>query len=138
MALSLDSDWFNTHSFRVIPNRYRKIREAVKNVVLAAFFDEGFLDKYVGQKIGQVATAHDAGKRLQTLLQSPAVEQLIDAKLEGLYGQSEGEVLREIGIDRQQLRPMVKPLLLSLAADLAPGIATKLAGSKVGWSSYIW
>lgn len=115
----------------VIPNRYQKIRETVKDVVLAAFFDEGFLDKFVGQKIGQFATSNDAGKRLQTILESPAVEQLINIKLDGLYGHSEGEVLRLIGIERHQLRPMVKPLLLGLAADLAPGIATKLAGSKV-------
>lgn len=114
----------------VIPSRHKKIRETVKNVVLSAFFDEGFLDKYVGQKIVQMATVHDAGKRLQAVLQSAAVEQLINAKLDGLFSQSEGDVLRMIGICREKLKPMIRPLLLSLAADLAPGIANKLAGSK--------
>ena len=130
----MTSTWFIT---RVIPNRYRKIRETVKNVVLSAFFDEGFLDKYVGQKIGQMATAHDAGKRLQAVIESPAVDQLINAKLDGLYGQSEGDILRMIGIDRERLKPMIKPLLLSLAADLAPSIANRLAGSKVSCLTFI-
>ena len=100
-------------------------------MITNTFFNETFLSTFTGQKISHWVTTHETGKRLETILQSPDVDHVLNAKLDQLYSDNAGEVLKAIGLEKEKLKPMVQPFLLGLSADITPALGRKLAGTKV-------
>ena len=48
--------------------------------------------------------------------------QIIKQRLDILYAEPEAQFFEALGLNRQQLEPMIRPLVLSLCAETAPYI----------------
>jgi uncharacterized membrane protein YheB (UPF0754 family) len=103
----------------VIPRRFKEIREVVKNTIMKTFFDREYLDKYMRLKVGQIAASMNIDQKIQVMLESPVVDEIIDRKLEELNTRPEGMVLAMMGIAPEQLRPMIKPFILGMGRCVA-------------------
>eukprot|EP01028_Stygiella_incarcerata_P012330 TRINITY_DN750_c0_g1_i1.p1 TRINITY_DN750_c0_g1~~TRINITY_DN750_c0_g1_i1.p1 ORF type:complete len:306 (+),score=85.80 TRINITY_DN750_c0_g1_i1:163-1080(+) len=104
----------------VIPRRFKEIREVVKNTIMKTFFDREYLEKYMRLKMGQIAASMNIDQKIQVMLESPVVDEIIDRKLEELNTRPEGMVLAMMGIAPEQLRPMIKPFILGMGSDVVP------------------
>ena len=58
------------------------------------------------------------------MLESPEVDALIDKGLDDLGKSPEGMMLMMMNIPPQQLKPMVKPFLISMAPEVGPLLAS--------------
>ena len=84
----------------VIPNRFKEIRETVKNVIMrtyaflvanaSRFFDTEFLGTYLKDKAGQLINNANVGEKISSVLESPVVDDIIDKKLAELNTRPEG------------------------------------------------
>jgi hypothetical protein len=109
----------------VVPRRFEAIKRAIADVLINTFFEEAFLSRYVVSKAGQLTAMLDADT-LATLLDSPAVNKLLDAKLADLAARPEGVMLGLIGMPTEQLKPVLIPLIISAACDILPQVTEQL------------
>ena len=65
----------------VIPVRYVQIREVVKDVIMATFFDPAFLEMYLGTKLEQYGGDVDTEKYVSEMLESEDFDKKLDDKL---------------------------------------------------------
>ena len=79
------------------------------------------------QKVRGMAASTDFPTKIQSLLASDEVDSLIERKLEDLQQQPEGQLLAAVGLQPSQLKPMIKPFVLSTGAEMAPSITERLA-----------
>jgi len=113
----------------VIPLRFVEIRETVKDTMMKTFFDSEYLERYLRTKLASLAEGSDGAAlqaELSRMLGSPAVEQMVEAQLEGLKAKPEGLILAMQGIEPRSLKPVVMAFIKGAAADLGPIIATQL------------
>ena len=105
---------------------------------MVTFFNSHYLEHYLSQKAGQLASAFDIGKcnqknilffflnisskegKLKEILDSPVVESIIETKLEEVAERPEGMWLAMVGVESKQLKPLIRPFILSMASDVAP------------------
>jgi len=104
----------------VIPNRFVEIRETVKNVIMGTFFDEEYLRKYLTSKASGFLSSMDLESKFNTLLESPEIDAIIDAKLAALATRPEGMLFVMMGINPTSLKPMVKPFVTGMGAEIVP------------------
>eukprot|EP00033_Pygsuia_biforma_P000927 GCRY01001067.1.p2 GENE.GCRY01001067.1~~GCRY01001067.1.p2 ORF type:complete len:335 (-),score=40.31 GCRY01001067.1:1387-2391(-) len=104
----------------VIPHRFKEIRETVKNVMLATFFDPAFMEKYLRTKSTTLIAHFDFNAQLQNLLESDNFDHLLDEKLVDLSQRPEGMWLGMMGLSMDQLKPMIKPFVASIGGDFVP------------------
>jgi hypothetical protein len=114
----------------IIPLRFREIREVVKNVIMKSFFDSTFLERYLKEKAGELAASLNVEEKIRQMLQSPAVDDIIDKKLVELAGRPEGMILAMMGLAPEQLKPMVKPFVVGMASDVAPMLLDAVLGKN--------
>ena len=65
----------------VIPNRFKEIREVVKNTIMKTFFDGPYLEQYMNKKMASLAGEIDLGAKIQAVLESPEVDEMITKAL---------------------------------------------------------
>jgi len=115
----------------VIPQQFKEIRQTIKDVILDTFFDPKFLDKYVSQKAGQFTSSLNLEEKIKQMLESPIVDQIIDEKLIELGTRPEGMFLTMMGITPASLKPMIKPFVLGMGADIGPLLLNNFDISKI-------
>ena len=98
------------------------ICESVRTSLIDTFFDEAFLELYSKQKLSQQLVRLDIEGKLQSILQSETVEQLINSELHTLASSPEGQILSCAGINISSLKPLIKPFTLDLVAGTVPAI----------------
>ncbi|XP_065182980.1 uncharacterized protein LOC135813888 [Sycon ciliatum] len=104
----------------VIPNHHREIGQSVKQIILDYIFDSDFINKYIMDKLSEVATTSDVPEKINTLLASEEVDIVVDEQLAKLSNLPEGQLLGAVGIKPSALKPMVKPFVLGMGAEVAP------------------
>jgi len=104
----------------VIPSRFKEIRETVKNVIMATFFDEVYLKRYLEQKAMSLFGSLNLEEKITKVLESPEIDQIIEQKLAGLTSRPEGMLFAMMGINPTSLKPMVKPFVISMGTELVP------------------
>lgn len=104
----------------VIPKRFKEIRETVKNVIMGTFFDETYLKKYLESKATSMMSSMNLEEKITKLLESPAVDQIIDDKLAALATRPEGMLFVMMGINPTSLKPMVKPFVVGMGTEIVP------------------
>ncbi len=107
----------------VIPARFREIRQTVKDLIMAHFFDEGHLRRFFGEHLELFTLRQDLEAGLKALLDSEEADRAIGRKLEELKASPIGMMLKLAGPDF--LRVMVKQFLAGLAAELGPQLAAR-------------
>lgn len=115
----------------VIPVRYVQIRETVKDVIMATFFDPEFLEEYLGSKLKQYGENVDTQSQVKGMVESPEFDQKLDSKLKDLGGIPEFAPIMAMGMDPTSLKPMIKPFVADLGMDLAPLLKAKMMDPKV-------
>ncbi|KAJ5069281.1 hypothetical protein M0811_11766 [Anaeramoeba ignava] len=104
----------------IIPRRFKEIRETVKNTIMKTFFDETYLKNYISTKLNSFISMINFEEKIKKVLESPAVSQIIDQKLEELKDRPEGLMLTMMGIDPSSLKPLITPFVLGMGSDIAP------------------
>jgi len=104
----------------IIPMKFKEIRENIKNVIMRTFFDKGYLEKYLNQKAGQLAESLNIGEKIKEVLESEAVDKILENKLRELGQKPEGMMFAMMGIDPVSLKPLIKPFISGMAAEAGP------------------
>ncbi|KAL0224770.1 hypothetical protein RCL1_002682 [Eukaryota sp. TZLM3-RCL] len=104
----------------VIPARFKEIRKSVKDAIMRTFFDQKYLEKYLSKKAGAILGGLNVEEKIRQLLESPVVDDIIDAKLKEFSQRPEAVFITLMGIQPNQLKTWIKPFALGLGGDLAP------------------
>jgi len=115
----------------VIPRRFVEIRETVKNVVLSTFFDPVYLENYLHQKSGQLIEGLKMDEKIKEILESKAIDDILDKQLGELITRPEGALLAMMGLNAQTLKPMVKPFVMGMGMDFIPLLTKNFDPSKM-------
>ena len=108
----------------VIPNRFREIRQSIKDLIMAHFFSEDYLQRFLAEHAAWLPGAEEVEARLLALLESEAVDRAIQDRLEGILHSPRGMLIRLAGIDT--LKNLARRLMQELAADLSPRLVEHL------------
>jgi len=106
------------------------IRQTAKDLIIKTFFNAEYLNRYISEKAGVLLNTFDIEGILKSLLDSDVVDDIIDMKLEEIRQRPEGMWLAMMGVDNNNLKPMIKPLILGLSSDVAPMIVQRFDPSK--------
>eukprot|EP01086_Lenisia_limosa_P010265 TRINITY_DN34375_c0_g1_i1.p1 TRINITY_DN34375_c0_g1~~TRINITY_DN34375_c0_g1_i1.p1 ORF type:complete len:344 (+),score=116.79 TRINITY_DN34375_c0_g1_i1:90-1034(+) len=104
----------------VIPRQFKQIRQTVKDVLLATFFDPAFLEAYISSQSRTMLTTIDFNGKLQTLIASESFDKLLHENLVKLAESPEGLFLGMIGLTPDSLKPIIKPFIANSGADMVP------------------
>jgi len=115
----------------IILDRFKEIRETVKNVIMRTFFDREYLTKYLDQKAPTILSSLNLNEKLKQLLESPTVDALIDSKLTELNTKPEGMLFAMMGMNLLQLKPLIKPFVVGMGSELIPLLTKNLEPSKM-------
>ena len=111
----------------------------IKLIVLQMLFDSQHLENYILRKIRQFSSNAHVVDNITQALNSPETEQIIEDRLNALYSVPESHYLEVLGLGKEQLRPMIKPAVLSLCAETAPLVldsVTEESKDQVGSMQY--
>lgn len=106
----------------VLRRRYKVIRQAMKQMILATFFQPEFLTSYIPQKIREAAAKGDIEHRIHVFLTSGTGQRIIDEKIDGLSTTPEGQLVQSANINIETFKPLIKPVIISFLADLGPSV----------------
>jgi len=115
----------------VIPVRYVQIRETVKDVIMDTFFDPEFLNSFLGGKLEQYGANIKPEEHVQGMLESDEFSKKIDDNLNTLGDRPEFASVIAMGIQPEQLKPMIVPFISGFATELAPLLKAKMTDPKV-------
>jgi len=104
----------------VIPKRFKEIRATVKEMLMETFFERSFLEAYLNKKSAELKGQVDISAKVKAVVESPDVDLLLDKQLVQLGTRPEGMLFAMMGIKPEQLKPVVKPFIVSLAGDVGP------------------
>lgn len=99
-------------------------------IVLHMLFDSQHLENYMLTKIRQFSSNVHVVDNIQQALDSPETDKIIKERLEALYSLPEGHYLEVLGLTKEQLKPMIKPSIISLCAESAPMVLDTISGGK--------
>ncbi len=116
----------------VIPNRFREIRQTVKDSIMRYFFDEDYLARFFDQRMSALTSGGDLAAKVRALLESDQVDAIIDAKLEELMNSPQGMMVKMVGA--KTVKPLVVQFVVGVGQQVAPLLAAELAqpGIEVG------
>ena len=89
-------------------------------IVLQMLFDSEHLENYIRRKIHQFSSNVQIAENISQALQTPEAERIIDNRLDYLFSQPEAYYLQTLGLSREQIKPMIRPAVISLCAESAP------------------
>jgi len=112
----------------VIPMQYKNIRKTVKQEIMHTFFDEDYLKGYIRQRAPDFLKKLSIGERIMNVINSSDFDSKMLAKLEEISTTPQGMLLQMVkpfmGGSLAGLVPMVKPPLVSIAAEIAKEMTT--------------
>ena len=109
----------------VIPMRFREIRQTVKDAIMRYFFDEEYLERFLGERVGELAGGEELGAKVEAVLESAEVDAIIDAKLEEMAASPQGTMIKMVGI--QTVKPLVKQFIIGVGTEMVPLLAGEVA-----------
>jgi uncharacterized membrane protein YheB (UPF0754 family) len=109
----------------VIPSRFRQIRQTIKDLIMRHFFDQEYLERFFAGRVNALVRSPDLDGRLQELLESEQVDQIIGRKLVELAQSPAGLMIALVGAER--IRPLVRQFVSGVGAEIAPLLAEGLA-----------
>ena len=109
----------------VIPNRFREIRETVRDLIMRHFFDVEYLQRFFAGRMDALSADPGLEKKMVELLDSAEADEIIGRKLEELQASPAGGLLKMVGA--AAVKPMVKQFVSSLGVELAPRLAAEMA-----------
>ena len=109
----------------VIPMRFREIRQTVKDAIMRYFFDEEYLERFLGERVGEMAIGDDLGTKVAEVLESAEIDAIIDAKLEEMAASPQGMMIKMVGI--QTVKPLVKQFVVGVGTEIAPLLVGEVA-----------
>lgn len=115
----------------IIPKRFKEIRQTIKDTIMKTFFDADFLEAYIDEQTSKFKQGLKLDEKLKQMLESDAVDKIIDDKLADLNNRPEGMMLAMAGINPLSLKPMIKPFVLGMGTDLAPVMLDTLDPKKM-------
>jgi hypothetical protein len=115
----------------IITKQFKEIRQTVMDTVLETFFDAEFLANYIGQKTAALEESNYIQGKIKTILEGDDVDAILDKHLDGLMLKPEGMMLAMVGMTGQTLKPMVKPFVMGMDAEIAPMLTSYLDPSKM-------
>ena len=98
---------------------------------MKTFFDADFLESYIDEQTNKFKQGLKLDEKLKQMLESDAVDKIIDDKLADLNNRPEGMMLAMAGINPLSLKPMIKPFVLGMGTDLAPVMLDTLDPKKM-------
>ena len=109
----------------VIPMRFREIRQTVKDAIMRYFFDEEYLERFLGERAGEMAIGDELGTKVAEVLESAEIDAIIDAKLEEMAASPQGMMIKMVGI--QTVKPLVKQFVIGVGTEIAPLLVGEVA-----------
>ena len=109
----------------VIPMRFREIRQTVKDAIMRYFFDEEYLERFLGERAGEMAIGDELGTKVAEVLESAEIDAIIDAKLEEMAASPQGMMIKMVGI--QRVKPLVKQFVIGVGTEIAPLLVGEVA-----------
>ena len=117
----------------VIPNRFREIRQTIKNAIMRYFFDEDHLERFFDARLGEVTGGEYMSEKIGALLSSEKVDSIIDAELEKLMNSPQGMMVKMVGA--KTVKPLVAQFVVGVGQQVAPMLAAELAAPALDVSS---
>ena len=111
----------------VIPNRFRQIRQTIKDLIMRHFFAEDYLQRFFAEQTETISGNGELEEKIIALLDSPEADAAIDHKLEELAQSPAGMMLQMVG--PQTVKPLVKQFISGVGAELAPALAAEFTGN---------
>ena len=112
----------------VIPNRFREIRAAIKDLIMAHFFDEEYLRRFFSEQGGGLGGGPDLAERFAAFAESEEGREAIDREIDKLKEGPFGMMIRMAGNDI--LRALVVEFTTGLLAGIEPRLR-KMIGSGI-------
>ncbi len=109
----------------VIPNRFREIRETVRDLIMRHFFEVEYLERFFAGRMDELAAAPGLEQKMVELLDSEEADQIIERQLEELQTSPSGAMLKMVGT--AAIKPLVKRFVSGLGVELAPRLAVEMA-----------
>ena len=113
----------------VIPNRFREIRETVRNLIMFHFFDAAYLERFFAGRVNAVSHDPALESKVAELLKSEEADQIITRKLEELQESPSSGLLKMVGT--ATVKPLVTQFVNSVGVELAPRLAAEMARPDV-------
>lgn len=113
----------------VIPNRFREIRETIKELIMTRFFDEEYLRRFFAQHGSQLTGGVNLEEELTDLLASDQADEAIEAELENLKQGPLGMMVKMVGND--MLKVIIKQFMGGLVTRVAPVAEARLRAKAV-------
>lgn len=110
--------------------RHVQIRNIIKNIVVQLLLDTEHLENYITRRIKQFSSHVNVVDNITEALNSPETDTIIDGRLDVLYSQPESYYIEALGLKREQLRPLIKPSIISLCAESAPFVLDTVTEKK--------
>lgn len=104
----------------VFYRQHKQIRDVIKLIVLQMLFDSEHIENYITKRIRQFSSNVHIVDNITQALNSEETDRIIDKSLDRLFSQPESYYLDVLGLSREQIRPMIKPSVISLCAESAP------------------
>ena len=105
---------------RVFYKRHKQIRNVIKIIVVQLLLNTEHLESYISRRIKQFSSHVNVVDNITDALNSPEADRIIDSRLDVLYSQPESYYIEALGLKREQLKPLIKPSIISLCAESAP------------------
>ena len=113
----------------VIPNRFREIRQAVKDAIMHYFFDQEHLEYFFNSQLNTKLTSPDVAIKIRDLLQSEAVEGIVDSEIDELMKGPHGLMLKMVG--PKVIKPIVMQFISGVGEKATPLLVSEFGNSVV-------
>ena len=113
----------------VIPNRFREIRQAVKDAIMHYFFDRDHIERFFDSQVNDKLTESDIVVKVKDLLGSPAIESIVDSEIDELMKGPHGLMLKMVG--PKVIKPIVMQFISGVGEKAAPLLASEFGNSLV-------
>ena len=113
----------------VIPNRFREIRQAVKDAIIHYFFDQENLEHFFDSQLNTKLTSPDMAIKVRDLLQSEAVEAIVDSEIDDLMKGPHGLMLKMVG--PKVIKPIVMQFISGVGVKATPLLVSEFGNSVV-------
>tara|TARA_B100000579_G_scaffold324890_1_gene274667 strand:+ start:1050 stop:1775 length:726 start_codon:yes stop_codon:yes gene_type:complete len=113
----------------VIPNRFREIRQAVKDAIMHYFFDQEHLEHFFDSQLNTKLTSPDMASKVRDLLQSETVECIVDSEIDDLMKGPQGLMLKMVG--PKVIKPIVMQFISGVGEKAAPLLVSEFGNSVV-------
>jgi hypothetical protein len=105
---------------------HQEIIRVIRTILINTFLEKSFLEHYIEQKLGQHIVAFNIERQLGQILETETVEQIINKELHSFSQSSEGQMLVMVGVRASALKPLIRPFIMDIAAEVIPDLIENL------------